>query len=139
MGQRWSTCLSLLSTSRPLSFRIGWATETIWALTKAAFVTASRYSGKLVVLASSEQIDFKKPIEIGEIVEAEARVDRLGSLAAAAERLNVTQSALSHTIRKLEQRYGVPMWEKWPKSSFDRSWSLHRHAGAARCAIDGKG
>lgn len=39
-------------------------------------------------------------------------VDRLGSLTAAAERLNVTQSALSHTIRKLEERYGVPVWEK---------------------------
>ena len=36
-------------------------------------------------------------------------VDRLGSLTAAAERLNVTQSALSHTIRKLEERYGVAM------------------------------
>jgi LysR family transcriptional regulator for metE and metH len=39
-------------------------------------------------------------------------VDRLGSLTAAAERLNATQSALSHTIRKLEERYGVAMWEK---------------------------
>lgn len=39
-------------------------------------------------------------------------IDRLGSLTAAAERLNVTQSALSHTIRKLEERYGVAMWEK---------------------------
>lgn len=39
-------------------------------------------------------------------------VDRLGSLTVAAERLNVTQSALSHTIRKLEERYGVAMWEK---------------------------
>lgn len=39
-------------------------------------------------------------------------VDRLGSLTAAAERLNVSQSALSHTIRKLEERYGVAMWEK---------------------------
>ncbi|MCL7999248.1 LysR family transcriptional regulator [Brucella sp. 21LCYQ03] len=39
-------------------------------------------------------------------------VDRMGSLTAAAERLNATQSALSHTIRKLEERYGVPMWEK---------------------------
>lgn len=39
-------------------------------------------------------------------------VDRLGSLTAAAERLNVSQSALSHTIRKLEKRYGVAMWEK---------------------------
>lgn len=39
-------------------------------------------------------------------------VDRLGSLTAAAERLNVSQSALSHTIRKLEERVGVAMWEK---------------------------
>jgi LysR family transcriptional regulator for metE and metH len=39
-------------------------------------------------------------------------VDRLGSLTAAAERLNVSQSALSHMIRKLEERYGVAMWEK---------------------------
>jgi LysR family transcriptional regulator, regulator for metE and metH len=39
-------------------------------------------------------------------------VDRMGSLTAAAERLNATQSALSHTIRKLEERYGVTMWEK---------------------------
>ncbi|MET0172017.1 MAG: LysR family transcriptional regulator [Agrobacterium vaccinii] len=39
-------------------------------------------------------------------------VHRLGSLTAAAERLNVTQSALSHTIRKLEERYGVAVWEK---------------------------
>lgn len=39
-------------------------------------------------------------------------VDRLGSLTAAAERLNVSQSALSHTIRKLEERFGVAMWEK---------------------------
>lgn len=39
-------------------------------------------------------------------------VDRLGSLTAAAERLNVSQSALSHTIRKLEERCGVAVWEK---------------------------
>lgn len=39
-------------------------------------------------------------------------VDRMGSLTAAAEQLNVTQSALSHTIRRLEERYGVAMWEK---------------------------
>lgn len=39
-------------------------------------------------------------------------VHRTGSLTAAAERMNVSQSALSHTIRKLEERYGVAMWEK---------------------------
>lgn len=52
--------------------------EAIAYMTKAAFVAASRYSGKLVVLASSERIDFARAIEIGEIVEAQARVERIG-------------------------------------------------------------
>ena len=52
--------------------------EAISFMTKAAFVEASRYSGKLVVLASSERVDFARPIEIGEIVEAEARIERVG-------------------------------------------------------------
>lgn len=52
--------------------------EAIAYMTKAAFVAASRYCGKLVVLASSERIDFARAIEIGEIVEAEARVEHVG-------------------------------------------------------------
>lgn len=52
--------------------------EAIAYMTKAAFVAASRHSGKLVVLASSDRIDFTRAIEIGEIVEAEARVERVG-------------------------------------------------------------
>jgi len=52
--------------------------EAISFMTKAAFVEASRYSGTLVVLASSERVDFARPIEIGEIVEAEARIERVG-------------------------------------------------------------
>lgn len=39
-------------------------------------------------------------------------VDRLGSVTAAADCLNVTQSALSHTMRKFEDRHGVRVWEK---------------------------
>jgi LysR family transcriptional regulator for metE and metH len=39
-------------------------------------------------------------------------VDRLGSLTAAADRLNLTQSALSHTIRRFEERHGVKVWQK---------------------------
>lgn len=39
-------------------------------------------------------------------------VHRAGSVTAAAERLNVTQSALSHMIRKVEERYGVKIWMK---------------------------
>src|SRR3712207_6260124 len=39
-------------------------------------------------------------------------VDRSGSVTAAAERLNVSQSALSHMMRKVEERYGVKLWVK---------------------------
>jgi LysR family transcriptional regulator for metE and metH len=39
-------------------------------------------------------------------------VDRHGSLTAAAEVLFLTQSALSHTIRKLEQQLGLEVWTR---------------------------
>lgn len=39
-------------------------------------------------------------------------IDRLGSLTLAAERLNLTQSAVSHTMRKFTDRFGVKVWEK---------------------------
>ncbi|MCC9597969.1 MULTISPECIES: LysR family transcriptional regulator [unclassified Rubrivivax] len=39
-------------------------------------------------------------------------VRRLGSVTAAAERLNLTQSALSHTIRKFEERHRVQVWTR---------------------------
>lgn len=43
-------------------------------------------------------------------------VDELGSLTAAAERLYVTQSALSHTIRKLEESIGLKIWNREGRS-----------------------
>jgi LysR family transcriptional regulator for metE and metH len=39
-------------------------------------------------------------------------VEQAGSLTAAAERLHVTQSALSHSIKKLEQQLGAPVWQR---------------------------
>lgn len=39
-------------------------------------------------------------------------VHRLGSVTAAAQALNVTQSALSHMIRKVEERHGIKIWTK---------------------------
>jgi LysR family transcriptional regulator for metE and metH len=38
------------------------------------------------------------------------KVDRLGSLTAAAGALHLTQSALSHTVRKLEEQLGTQIW-----------------------------
>jgi len=43
-------------------------------------------------------------------------VDRLGSVTAAAGRLNLSQSALSHTIRKFEERCGIEVWTKRGRS-----------------------
>lgn len=39
-------------------------------------------------------------------------VQKLGSLTAAAEALHLTQSALSHSIKKLEQHMGAPIWQR---------------------------
>src|SRR5688572_23786390 len=39
-------------------------------------------------------------------------VDKHGSLTAAARSLGLTQSALSHTVRKLEAQLSIPIWER---------------------------
>lgn len=39
-------------------------------------------------------------------------IERNGSLTAAAESLNLTQSAVSHAIRRFEERHGVRLWER---------------------------
>jgi LysR family transcriptional regulator, regulator for metE and metH len=43
-------------------------------------------------------------------------VERQGSLTGAAEALNVTQSALSHTVKKLEEQLGTPVWTREGRS-----------------------
>jgi LysR family transcriptional regulator for metE and metH len=39
-------------------------------------------------------------------------IDRTGNLTDAADRLNLTQSAVSHAIRRFEERHGVKLWER---------------------------
>jgi LysR family transcriptional regulator for metE and metH len=39
-------------------------------------------------------------------------IDRTGSLTQAADKLCLTQSAISHAIRRFEERYGVKLWER---------------------------
>jgi len=39
-------------------------------------------------------------------------VNRLGSVTAAAHSLNLSQSAVSHTIAKLEQGFGIKIWRR---------------------------
>ncbi len=48
-----------------------------------------------------------------EIIRA---IDRLGSLTAAADSLHVTQPALSHSIRKLEELLGLEIWTREGRS-----------------------
>jgi LysR family transcriptional regulator, regulator for metE and metH len=43
-------------------------------------------------------------------------VERQGSLTAAAEVLHLTQSALSHTVKKIEQQLGTPIWDREGRS-----------------------
>ena len=45
---------------------------------KAAFLAAARYSRRTVVTARSDQLDFKLPIRIGQMVETIGRVVRVG-------------------------------------------------------------
>ncbi|MFT3691417.1 LysR family transcriptional regulator [Paenirhodobacter sp.] len=39
-------------------------------------------------------------------------IDRTSSLTQAADKLNLTQSAVSHAIRRFEERHGVKLWER---------------------------
>lgn len=39
-------------------------------------------------------------------------VERRGSLTAAAKSLGITQSALSHTVKRLEQQFGTDIWQR---------------------------
>lgn len=39
-------------------------------------------------------------------------IDRVGSLSRAADELNLTQSAVSHAMRRFEERYGVKLWQR---------------------------
>ena len=39
-------------------------------------------------------------------------IDRMGSLSRAADQLNLTQSAVSHAIRRFEDRHQVKLWER---------------------------
>ena len=43
-------------------------------------------------------------------------VERQGSLTAAADKLSLTQSALSHAVKKLEQQLGTPVWTREGRS-----------------------
>jgi acyl-CoA hydrolase len=45
---------------------------------KAAFVAATRRARQNVVMATSDKIEFREPIRVGELIELVARVERVG-------------------------------------------------------------
>jgi acyl-CoA hydrolase len=94
--------------------------EAIAFMTKAAFIAASRYSGQMTVLASSEKIDFARPIAIGEIVEAATRIVRIGNSSMTVETVlwsevlltgerHVTATGLFTMVSVNENHHPVPI------------------------------
>lgn len=94
--------------------------EAIAFMTKAAFIAASRHSGQVSVLASSEKIDFARPIAIGEIVEAVTRIVKVGNSSMTVETVlwsevlltgerHVTATGLFTMVAVNEQHQPVPV------------------------------
>ncbi len=52
---------------------------------KAAFLAAARFSRRTVVTARSDQVDFKLPIRVGDMVETVGRVVKVGTSSMAVE------------------------------------------------------
>lgn len=52
--------------------------EALAAMTKAAFVAATRHGRRITVLAASERIDFRAPVAVGSIVDTVATVAHVG-------------------------------------------------------------
>lgn len=53
--------------------------DAIAAMTKAAFIAASRHCRMPVVVASSRQLDFSHPVPVGSLIEIAAKVERTGN------------------------------------------------------------
>ncbi|MBX9938394.1 MAG: acyl-CoA thioesterase [Candidatus Obscuribacterales bacterium] len=45
---------------------------------KSAFITASRFTRKAMVTASSEKVDFKTPVKTGHLVELVGKIEKVG-------------------------------------------------------------
>jgi len=75
---------------------------------KAAFVAATRRARTAVVMASSDKIDFHVPVRVGELVELDARVARVGRASMTVE-VEVTAEALLTGERRLAMRGSFEM------------------------------
>ena len=66
-------------------------------MSKAAFVAASRYARRAVVMAGSHDVEFHAPVAVGQVVELAAEITRVGesSMSVVAETLLSGQRALA--------------------------------------------
>lgn len=60
------------------SFGTMFGGDALAAMTKTAFIVATRHSRMVTVLASSRRVDFKHPIAVGSIIEVAARIVETG-------------------------------------------------------------
>jgi len=75
---------------------------------KAAFVAATRRARTAVVMASSDKIDSHMPVRVGEIVELDARVSRVGHSSMTVD-VEVTAEILLSGERRLAMRGSFEM------------------------------
>ncbi|WP_394033931.1 acyl-CoA thioesterase [Xanthobacter albus] len=75
---------------------------------KAAFVAATRRARAPVVMARAEKTDFHEPVRVGEIVEVNARVIRVGRASMTVE-VEMTAEALVSGARRLAVRGAFEM------------------------------
>lgn len=68
---------------------------------EASFICATRFSRKKVVTISTDQIDFKKPIPQGSIVELIARISRVGTTSCTVEVSMFMEDMYSYTREKV--------------------------------------
>jgi acyl-CoA hydrolase len=70
-------------------------------LDKAAYVTASRFAGRMCVTASFDRVDFHSPIEVGEMVHLIGSVDYAGRTSVQTRievhAENIQQGTMRHT------------------------------------------
>jgi uncharacterized protein (TIGR00369 family) len=75
---------------------------------KVAFVAATRRARSAVVMASSDKVDFHLPVRVGELVELDARVSRVGRTSMTVE-VDVVAEALQTGERRLAMRGSFEM------------------------------
>ena len=70
---------------------------------KAAFVAASRRARRTVVMAGTEAVDFRQPVQVGQVVELTATVARVGRTSMTVE-VDVIAETLLSGRRELAMR-----------------------------------